>query len=145
MKNTIFWDVSKRSLIKIQLMFRMNMFRAAELDPKGGRNIFFETLREIIRDYTALHPRRQYSAYAPGLQITPAVRISAIQVEARSVSTMLTELSDYCSLPRQVTQSCLGFNFITTYIFVFFDYVDVGHFPNCTLLNTELTFSKGKR
>jgi hypothetical protein len=45
----------------------MNMFRAEELDPKDGRSIFFKTAGEIVRDYTVFHPRRQYSAYAPGL------------------------------------------------------------------------------
>jgi hypothetical protein len=45
----------------------MNMFRAEELDPKDGRSIFFQTVCEIVLDYTALHPRGQYPAYATGL------------------------------------------------------------------------------
>jgi hypothetical protein len=39
----------------------------------------------------------------------------------------------------QATQNCVRFNFITTYIFVFFDYVNVDYFPNCTVLKTEMT------
>jgi hypothetical protein len=73
-KNTLFWDVILCSPLEVQQCVRATyclsflcFLLGLLFDPEGGANTFLRNVGELLLDYTALHPTRQYSSNGKSL------------------------------------------------------------------------------
>jgi hypothetical protein len=75
-----------------------NFFLHFRFNSEDGSDMFLENTRSLSTDYTAVHPRRQYSSYPPlwEPQVSHNFLLPSTSVEGPSVASHSKAIEDSC-------------------------------------------------